>query len=299
VIPSRRYLSPGLVALAISAILCATAACVARGASATPTPLPPASSAMPAASAVPGWEPEGALSSYEHDTLYGFMDGAADLYFTYGFEELAVGEFKNAADEIVRVEVYRVDTDADAYGLFTYNSYGEPVAIGVDGELDSRYRLAFWQSRTFVQVTARPDADDDVLRAFGLAVSTALPAGGTRPALVAALPASGLQPGSIRFFREKLALDNLLWLGPNDVLGLGPDTEGVVARYDSGAGTVDLLLIAFPSVERAQAAQAGLRGAPPDNLVSAARMENKLAAVFGAVDTATAQALLDEALAVP
>jgi hypothetical protein len=226
------------------------------------------------------------------------MNGAADLYFTYGFESLTVGQYTDGQGRTLQVEVYDTASDADAYGLFTYNSYGEPIDLGVDGELDPGYRLAFWQGRRYVQVVARERVDDEVLLVLGRAVAAAVPKGGQRPSLVDALPQEGLEPGSMRFFREKMALDNLLWLGSDDVLGLGPDVKGLVARYVRDEQGMDLLLATFPDAQRARQALAGLESAELDALVAAKVKGQTLGAVLSAAaPEALAQALLDQALA--
>jgi hypothetical protein len=253
-----------------------------------------AADVLPAA--VAGWQRDRQVKVYNRDTLYDFMDGAADLYFTYGFEQLAVAHYAHSAGGTLQVEVYRVATDADAYGLYTYNSYGQPITIGVDGELDSGNRLAFWQGRTFVQVMARDPVADDVLRAMGAAAASALPQGGRRPSLVDHLPKEGLQPDSVRFFHQKIALDNLLWLGTQDVLGLGADVEGVVARYDLAGQPVDLLLIAYPDTSRAQQAQSGLQAAGLGNLIAGEVKGVALGAVFGSPGTSGASDLLAQAM---
>jgi len=253
--------------------------------------LPAPVEALPAADVVPGWQLVEAAKTFIPDTLFDFMDGAADLYFTYGFQELAVGLYRDAQDRAVQVEVYRTATDADAYGLFGYNAFGEAERIGVDGELESGSRLAFWQARTYVQIVARQQVQDEVLRAFAHAVSAALPEGGERPALVAALPTGGLAAGNVRFFREKMALDNLLWLGADDPLGLGPDTQGVVARYEVGGQPADLLLLAYPDAARAEAGLAGLRSAGIETLAGARVEGATLGAAFG---SGAAAGLLDE-----
>lgn len=277
----------------------------------TPTPTADSTSAdgpslddvLPAGDVIPGWQPDGEPKRYDSETLFDFMDGAADLYFTYGFQSLTVAQYSTGAplsDEgrALQVEIYDTASDADAYGLFTYNSYGEPLDLGVDGELDSGYRLAFWQGRRYVQIVARETVDDDTLRAFGQAVASLLPQGGQRPLLLDALPQEGLDPGSVRFFREKMALDNLLWLGNDDVLGLGTDTEGVIARYARDGQNVDLLLVAFPDVQRAEQARAGLQGAGLDALAGTGIHGSTLGAVLSAAaSTATTQDLLEQALA--
>ena len=239
---------------------------------------------------------EGEAVHYDSETLFDFMNGAADLYFTYGFERLSVGQYVDRDGRVIQVEIYDTATDADAYGLFTYNSYGEPIDLGVDGELDSGYRLAFWQGPHYVQIAPREEVQNDILRAFGEAVASALPQAGQRPALVDALPGEGLQTDSVRFFREKMALDNLLWLGSDDVMGLGADTQGVVARYDVGGQGFDLLLVAFPDADRAEQARLGLEGAELE-LIVLERGDNVLGAAIGQADAETGRALLAEALA--
>jgi hypothetical protein len=247
--------------------------------------------------AVPGWQLDGSPKRYDSDTLFDFMNGAADLYFTYGFESLTVGQYVNDEAQALQIEVYGTASEADAYGLFTYNSYGEPIDLGVDGELDSGYRLAFWQSRHYVQIVARETVDDDILRAFGRAVASALPGGGQRPSLVDALPQEGLDSSSVRFFREKMALDNLLWLGSDDVLGLGPDVEGLVAHYARDGQDVDLLLVTFPDAQRAAQALARLENASLDTLAVADAQDKTLGAAFGAAASeAVARTLLQQAL---
>ena len=274
--------------------------CAAPKDEATP-PVAPAlrapEQALPSADAVQGWTQAEAPRTYDRDTLYDFMNGAADLYFTYGFESLAVGDYQGPGGGSLRVEIHRTATDADAYGLFAYNAYGEPLDLGVQGRWKSKSGLSFWQGRTYVQIAARHAVDDAALEAFGQAVSALLPTGGTPPEIVAALPGADLEPSSVRFFREQMALDNYLWLGPENVLGLGPDVEGAVATYELATGRATLLLVTFPDAARARAARQGLADVGVEDLVVASVADRALGAVFGQVEAEHAAALLDRALA--
>jgi hypothetical protein len=122
VFPFGRFLHGTKCLLFALFAACALVACTARTEA-----LPPPQNALPAADAVAGWTRTKDSATYDQETLYDFMNGAADLYFTYGFERLAVGNYAHAGGDVLQVEVYRVATDADAYGLFTYNSYGDPL----------------------------------------------------------------------------------------------------------------------------------------------------------------------------
>jgi hypothetical protein len=264
---------------------------------ASPTATPRIAATVPAATAdasskVEGWQSAGEPQRYDRETLYDLVNGAADLYFSYGFEEATVEQYADDQGRTARVEVYNTRSDADAYGLYTYHSYGEAIELGVDGERAPGYRLAFWQGRAFVQIVTREAVDDGALWALGEAIAESLPQGGTRPALVASLPEQGLQAGSVRFFREKIALDNLIWLGTDDLLGLGPDVQGVVARYEIEDKSADLLWVAYPDAARAELAFAALVESGIEELVEAGVREGVLGAVFGTVSAEAAGELL-------
>jgi hypothetical protein len=211
---------------------------------------------------------------------------------------VAVGNYENMEGVVLRVEVWQLATPADAYGLFTTNISGAPVAVGNDGDADPGRRLAFWQDRYYVQVRALQELPDAELRAFAGAISAALPAAssGERPPLVGRLPTDGLVERSVIFFRQEISIQDRLWLGGENLLGLGPETDGVLAGYDVGGALAQLLLVQYPAAEAASAGLAALEGNRPGGLVAADARGDLLGAVFGEMDEAAAITLLAEAL---
>ena len=63
--------------------VCLLAACSARSET-----FPSPQDALPAGKVVAGWRRSEDAKTYDRETLYDHMNGAADLYFTYGFESL-------------------------------------------------------------------------------------------------------------------------------------------------------------------------------------------------------------------
>ena len=261
---------------------------------------------FPGADAFPGWSPTGEVENFDYENIYDLVNGQAEAFFAYGFEQVAVRRYKNAEGAVLHIEVWQLATPADAYGLFTTCIAGTPVAIGLanDGDADPGRRLAFWQDRYYVHVRARqelPDADGstelaEVLWGFGEAVSAALPEGGERPALMNRLPPDGLVDRSGIFFHQEISIQDQLWLGGENLLGLGPETDGVLARYDVGGAAARLLLVQYPDAEAASAGLAVLESGQVDGLVTAGARDNLAGAVFGEVDEAAAGTLLAEAL---
>src|SRR5262245_41035166 len=74
---------------------------------------------LPKAGAVSTWTLAEEARVYNHDNLYDMVDGQADAFFVYGFEQVAIQRYQNADEAILEVALWQLATPADAYGLFT------------------------------------------------------------------------------------------------------------------------------------------------------------------------------------
>jgi hypothetical protein len=274
---------------------------------AKPIPSSPLTNAFPGADIIPGWALDGDLEVFDSETIFGLVNGQADFFFAYGFEQVAVQRYKNATDIVLDIHIWQVHTSKDAYGLFTASVAGEPADICPstgsgrcsEGDVAPGRRIVFWQDRYVAQIFARKDIPGDDLLAFAEVVSTALPTGGERPQLVDRLPAEGMIPRSGIFFHEELSIQNEVWLGGENVLGLSPDTDGVVGRYAIAEALVRVLLVEYPDAEAASMALVALEESSTridNHLVTVDTNDALLGAVFGLVDKAVAGTLLAEAL---
>lgn len=244
---------------------------------------------------IEGWTPESDVQTYNEETLYDMVDGQADAFFAYNFEQVAVQSY-TGKDTVLRIEIWQLATPADAYGLFTRNRSGEPANIGNEGDTDPGRRLAFWQDHYYVQVRGRQALADATLRAFAEAVATALPTGGETPTLLAKLPSTGLTSRSTIFFRREISVQDEIWLGGENILGLTADTEGVLAHYTVNDAPAMLLLVQYSDANAASAGLAALTAAQVDDLIATDANGMLLAAVFGEVNSTAAANLLSAAL---
>jgi hypothetical protein len=245
---------------------------------------------------VAGWKSAAPLEVYWQDNLFDLVDGGADSYLAYGFEQVAVRLYQNAADDRLTLQVWKTASPADAYGLFTVNQSGAAVAVGNAGASEPGVRLVFWQANYFVVINAAVSLPDDVLQSFAALLSGQLPGGGEPPALVKCLPAGGLVENGYRFFHVELSIQDEVWLGGENALGLSPQTNGVLARYELEGGPARLMLVEYPDAAGAAAALNALRQIEDSELIVAETQSNLLGAVFGQADQAAAQALLEEGL---
>jgi hypothetical protein len=254
---------------------------------------------FPAADSIPGWTPAGPVRLYDRKNLFDLVDGQAEAFFAYGFEQVATRIYNSASGGVMRIEIWQLAAPADAFGLFTFARAGAPADIGNEGDADPGRRLSFWQNRYYIQVSAQLKASEAELWALARAASSALPAGGEQPGLVRRLPSTGLKERAFIFFRQEISIQSEIWLGGGNILGLGPATDGVVARYDLDGATARLLLVQYPDGTEPSARLHALQSSPVKNLVSADARGNLLAAVFGKVDTGVADKLLADVLGGP
>jgi hypothetical protein len=261
--------------------------------------IPEPEKALPDVASMQGWTPLGDVQTYDRKTLFDYIDGSSEYFFTYSFEKLAMRQYRNAAGLELIVEIWRLSNSSDAYGLLSGHPGGIAVPIGHANEalLESGSRLYFWQDRFYVVLTATTTLSDGDLTSVAQLISDALPVGGARPALVGRLPAGQLVPGSTKFFHEELAIQDQLWLGGENLLGLGKDTNAVFARYQIGQDQVKLLLVQYPDSKRAAAGLQGLTDGGFDDLAASGANGSLLAAVFGKAAAGEAEALLVKAMA--
>lgn len=251
---------------------------------------------FPGEDAVPGWTPNGDAETFDSETLFDLVNGQADAFFAYNFEAVAVQSYDGPEDAVMRIEVWQLATPADAYGLFTTNVSGAPADVGNAGDADPGRRLAFWQNRYYVQVRGQQAVSDGALRAFAETMATALPIGGETPALMSKLPSEGLVDRSAIFFRQEISIQDEVWLGGENILGLSAETEGVLTRYDVNGNSIYLLLVQYPDAQAASAALAAVSSGDIADLALADANGSLLGAIFGLATPEDVRQLLDAAL---
>ncbi len=248
------------------------------------------------ADAIPGWAASGGLRTYTRDNLFDLVDGQADSFFVYGYQQTTVKRYKNAQGVLLMAAVWQVDTPENAFGMFTLSRSGEAAEIGCEGDTDPGQRLAFWQNRYFVSIVANQKIADTDLWAFAKSIAAALPPGGERPPLVSRLPKEGLEARSDLFFHEELSIQSEVWLGGENLLGLSSQTDGVIGRYQLDGDLTRLLLVEYPEAGQASTALEKLKAAGVTDFLDAAANGNLLGAVFGEAAEPAARTLLERAL---
>jgi len=183
--------------------------------------------------AIEKWRPEGEIRTYTRDSLWEAINGAAELFISYGFQEMTMRDIRSG-DLIVTVSIYDMGDALNAYGIYV-SERGEDnpiLGIGTESVLLPPYQALLLKDRYYVKMDVFEGEIDgprgrDLLTAF----SRALPGSTGLPAELQALPAGGKLQRTENYIKESC-------------FGLSELRECVYARYGSEAKPYRLFFIA-------------------------------------------------------
>jgi len=173
---------------------------------------------LPAASLPPGWEPAGEALTYNADTLYEHIDGAAPGYLRYDFHRLTVQPVQKVGDPKtqIAVEVYEFGKHLDAFGIYS-NERGPDltfIKLGAEGYcVGPACRLYKGSYYVKLNATRVDDAIEEAEVALARTVATRLRGETTPPSLLKAIPRTGLVPGTERYEGSDLLAHDFLGAG--------------------------------------------------------------------------------------
>lgn len=154
---------------------------------------------------IAGWKKSGEVQTFTPKTLYEYINGAADLYLMYDFEELKVMEYENEKKAQVTIDVYRHKTPLHAFGIYSQERL--PKATFFDIGIQAYYEEGFLNLLTgpyYVKLSAVNTGPEDreVLIAFAKRTAENLGPKGSFPAILSSFPAEGKKVNSEIFISK-------------------------------------------------------------------------------------------------
>jgi hypothetical protein len=201
---------------------------------------------LPADGAVTDWSREGEPRFFTPDNLWEYINGAADGYIMYGFEEVVTADFSmDSTDQQAVIDIYRMQDPVHAFGIYCQerNPDYEFLEIGVEGYMGGT-ALNFWHGPYYVKLTVFEESDELKQEMSKLAqhVSGKIDQPSVEPREAGYFPTENQKTRSIQFL-------------PRDVLGQSYLRNAFEVQYQSD-GT-DYKIVAVLA-EDEEAAKSGL-----------------------------------------
>jgi hypothetical protein len=182
------------------------------------------------------WRPLEPPRTFDTGNLYEEIDGEAELFLPYGMRRLTVATVVRTGDPAgeVRLELFRMDSPRDAYGIWSQHRYPDQEILRLPSSeaVVSDTTADFFRGDTFVRLRAKPgDRSRRDVTDLAAAVAALLAGSGAAPEearVLERLP--GTLAGSVIY--QKKAMLGYECLAP-----------GFEARSSTRSGGVRLLLI--------------------------------------------------------
>jgi hypothetical protein len=192
---------------------------------------------------VEGMEANESPSTYFPESLFEYINGAAEIYLSYDFKELIVAEYtKGGSSDTVAVEIYDMGNHKNSFGIYSAERYpdNEFMNLGTQGYMEEG-ALNFLVGRYYVKLLCYDcgENSDQWLRAFSKGIVNRVRKKEGFPVYFQAFPKEGLIPNT-----EKFILRN--------VMGYKFFHDGYVVSYKMKDLSFDCFLIEGKNPEEAK-----------------------------------------------
>jgi hypothetical protein len=192
---------------------------------------------------IPGWTLTVNPIVYTPDNLWDVIDGAADAFLSYEFEELHIGEYMNADSIDVRVELYKHSTPVNAFGIYSQERKPEYnyLDLGTEGYMEEGV-LNMLCGRYYVKLSSHRTGPEGsaALQTTARSLDSHLGQEKGFPRLLALFPREGKAKKSESYIADSY-------------LGYSFLRKAFVAQYGR-SGKIQLFLMQFDSPEAAREA---------------------------------------------
>jgi hypothetical protein len=180
---------------------------------------------------VDGWKLSAPPTTYSAETLFEYIDGGADAFLQFDFQELASAIYVNAAKVELTADVFRHRDPSRAFGI--YSQERRPGSAKMPGPLEgiaSSDHLEFVLGAYYVKLALPGGGDSAWLPMFAAKIAGTLPGRSELPAVLARFPKRGKKPRA-----EKLSA--------RDFLGHAFLHDAAAVPYEIGGGRFRLFAI--------------------------------------------------------
>jgi hypothetical protein len=203
----------------------------------------------------PGWRKAEASRNYESKNLYGYIDGGAELFLEFGFNEL-VSQRYHCGEEELSLDLYEMaSADAALAAYLAKKGEEQPITAVPCRNTGGTWQITALKGRCFIQVT-NLSGEEKILPVMIELMQTLLahiPEEAARDWLNG-LPGNRI-PGSELLVAGPYSMQMFYTLAEGDVLQLGGKVMGIgVDLLDANQRKQTFLRIAYPDSAAARSA---------------------------------------------
>jgi len=181
-----------------------------------------------------GWKRSGEVRVFLPETLWEYIDGGAEGYLVYNFQEVVTGDYDNREAGLQAVvDIYRMADRLCGFGIYSAERFAdaEYFQIGTQGYI-SNNAVHFWKGPYYIKLSAFQEGEEvkEPLKKLAFAVAAKIDADTQFPPELDIFPKEGLIANTERYMAR-------------DVLGQSDLKNGFSADYKVGDTEFKIFLI--------------------------------------------------------
>lgn len=160
---------------------------------------------LPGPQDIEGWKKDGEPLSYTADNLWEYINGSAETFLMYEFEEVAAQHYLNAAELEIKVEIYEHGSPLMTFGIYSQFRSPDGAYLEIGNEaFGDEYSIHFWKGHFYVKIYAYDEGEESAaaMKKFAEIVAGRIPDEGGEPKETGLFPAGGLIGKSITYVSE-------------------------------------------------------------------------------------------------
>jgi hypothetical protein len=194
---------------------------------------------LPLSPGVVGWQLAGDRYHYSTENLYNYINGAADLFISYGFIKMVGAEYVTGSNnkKYMNVDIYDMGNKLNAFGVFQSKRDPESQFLKIgSGAFGSERYIFFYKDRFYVEIQAflSSSKGKDILMKLAQKVVSGISGECTPPSELNYFPDAGRVPGSEIYIT-------------GGILGHAFLDKGLMSDYKLGDEVVKAFVAFFPS----------------------------------------------------
>lgn len=154
---------------------------------------------------IEGWKKSETIKTYDSETLWEYINGAAEYYLAYEFSQLEWVEYSISEDVYIKAEVYHHSSPINAFGIYAYerSSDSEFLTIGNEGYM-AHSALNFYIGNCYIKIYSHNNTESTIsaIKSIANKLSDNIDDSPTKPEELNALPQQNLSAHTEKYKPE-------------------------------------------------------------------------------------------------
>lgn len=194
------------------------------------------------------YEASGPYKYYYPESLFEYINGGAELFISYGFNQVISRTYKRSGQPDIVVEIFDMVQPKNAFGVF---SHGREKLDETYGQGSETYEgaILFWKDQYYISVVSDIETlvSKIAIEKIARKIDKLIKSEGDLPEILTWIPEEQLVPESVFYFHHYVWLNAFFYISDDNFLHINEDTDAILAKYGPADSRYYLVMIKYES----------------------------------------------------